>query len=345
MLGLLKNLGRTAPAALNSLARTGGTRAVNFLDDFIRAQLTAGARKAGPSVRKQANKPGLTGFLGEARLAGATPLFQGTAGTVGGIQAAAAGTLAADQTGLTGQIQNTLNQAGPTLDRFFGAVAPQSVQKLGRDMEKYGWGGIGGIVPGEYRGESQAAPERARGTQAILNGQPVYWTGKKYGWQTGPSAAKAGLFGTEVVGDDAFASVGGLAPPAPALPSPSLGGGFVRQAGQLTSPAPSFGGTGGMSNGAGVPALRNNVQERTLSQEVLNAAQQYSAPAGVSLPSFYQGQQQLGRSMEQTGELQRQLQELGGAAGMNNDALMQWAQANPGLAYRELQKLKSRSNR
>jgi hypothetical protein len=98
-----------------------------------------------------------------------------------------------------------------------------------------------------------------------------------------------------------------------------------------------------VSTGAGVPAQRQNVQQRQLSQEVLNAAQQYAAPASVSLPSFYAGQQQLGRSMEQTGELQRQLNELGGAMGMQPEALMQWAQANPGLAYRELQRLQGRN--
>jgi hypothetical protein len=47
--------------------------------------------------------------------------------------------------------------------------------------------------------------------------------------------------------------------------------------------------------------------------------------------------------MEQTGELQRQLKDLGGATGMSNEALMQWAQANPELAYRELMKLQRRS--
>ena len=97
-----------------------------------------------------------------------------------------------------------------------------------------------------------------------------------------------------------------------------------------------------MSNGAGDPALRQNVQNRALTQEVLNAAQQYSPPAGVSLSSFYAGQQQLGRRTAQTGELQRQLKELGGAMGMTPEALMQWAQANPGLAYRELQRLQGR---
>jgi hypothetical protein len=114
------------------------------------------------------------------------------------------------------------------------------------------------------------------------------------------------------------------------------------RAGQQIPPAAPVA-PGTLSNGAGVPAQRQNVQQRALSQEVLNAAQQYSAPAGIALPSFYAGQQQLGRSMEQTGELQRQLKEIGGATGMSNEALMQWAQANPELAYRELMKLKGRN--
>lgn len=133
--------------------------------------------------------------------------------------------------------------------------------------------------------------------------------------------------------------VGGTPPPAPTLPPPP---GFGSQAGRLTPPAPVPLGPGVVSTGAGVPAQRQNVQERALSQEVLNAAQQYSAPTSVPLSSFYEGQQQLGRSMAQTGELQRRLTELGGAAGMTPEALMQWANANPGLAYRELQKLQSR---
>lgn len=143
-------------------------------------------------------------------------------------------------------------------------------------------------------------------------------------------------------------------PPAPTLPPPPGQSSAGAQAGQqtpITADVPvggSFAGGptyrgAGVSTGAGVPALRQNVQNRALTQEVLNAAQQYSAPAGVSLPSFYAGQQQLGRSMEQTGELQRQLKELGGATGMTPEALMQWAQANPGLAYRELQRLQRRN--
>jgi hypothetical protein len=344
MLGILQNLGRSAPAVVSSLAKTGGAKAVGFLDDFIRQQFASAGRRVGSSVRAQANKPGLPGFIGDIRVTAATPVFRGTAGAVGGAYGLGALGVAEKRSGLTGNIENALGQVGPGLDRFFGAVTPRSIQQIGQGMEQYGWGALGGLVPGELKASSTAPPERAKGTQATLNGKPVYWTGSQYGWQSGPSALKAGLLGSEVVGDEAFAGAGGQPPPAPALPPPVFQGGGGQQAGQQTAQPPAFPGSRGMSNGAGVPALRQNVQERALSQEVLNAAQQYSAPSSVSLPSFYQGQQQLGRSMEQTGELQRQLQELGGAAGMSNDALMQWAKANPGLAYRELQKLKSRSS-
>jgi hypothetical protein len=127
---------------------------------------------------------------------------------------------------LTGAIEGGLNQVGPGLDRFFGAVTPKPVQDFGRSMEQYGWGAFNGFVPGEITAASVSTPERAKGTQAILNGKPVYWTGSKYGWQSGPSAAKAGLLGSEVVGDDVFAPVIGttLTPPdAPILPPPQRG--------------------------------------------------------------------------------------------------------------------------
>lgn len=133
--------------------------------------------------------------------------------------------------------------------------------------------------------------------------------------------------------------VGGTPPPAPTLP-PFPGAGS--QAGRQAPPTTTLSGPGVVSTGAGVPAQRQNVQERALSQEVLNAAQQYAAPTNISLSAFYEGQQQLGRSMAQSGELQRRLMELGGAAGMTSDALSQWTKANPALAYRELLKLQER---
>jgi hypothetical protein len=50
---------------------------------------------------------------------------------------------------LPGAIEGGLNQVGPGLDRFFGAVTPKPVQDFGRSMEQYGWGALGGFVPGE----------------------------------------------------------------------------------------------------------------------------------------------------------------------------------------------------
>jgi hypothetical protein len=87
-------------------------------------------------------------------------------------------------------------------------------------------------------------------------------------------------------------------------------------------------------------AQRENVLNRSLSQEVLNAAQQYAAPTSVPLSAFYEGQQQLGRSMMQKGNLVSELQALGAGAGMTPESLQQWAKANPGLAYREMLRLK-----
>lgn len=178
------------------------------------------------------------------------------------------------------------------------------------------------------------------GDPSLRDAQGRIWAGKDYGFQSPESFNK--LFG-----GSQQTTTGGAPPPDPTLP-PFVDTGS--QAGQLTAPptrppaAPAAPGEPVvLSNGAGVPAQRQNVKERQLSQDVLNAAQQYAPPAGVPLSSFYAGQQQLGRSMEQTGELQRRLKELGGAAGMSDQALMAWAQKNPGLAYRELLKLQNRN--
>ena len=129
----------------------------------------------------------------------------------------------------------------------------------------------------------------------------------------------------------------GSVPPAP-NPNSNLSSGL--QAGQLTTPPPSLINRGVVSNGAGVPAQRENVLNRSLSQEVLNAAQQYAAPTNVPLSAFYEGQQQLGRRMMQKGNLVSELQRLGAAPGMAPENLKAWAQANPDLAYREFLRLK-----
>lgn len=67
------------------------------------------------------------------------------------------------------------------------------------------------------------------------------------------------------------------------------------------------------------------------------------APTNVPLSDFYRAQEHLGRHMEQSGELQRRLKDIGGARGMTDQALMDWAQQNPALAYREMFKLEKRA--
>lgn len=163
-----------------------------------------------------------------------------------------------------------------------------------------------------FKTDQTQTQQRPIGSIATLGGNEVSWQGDDLGWQRTYS--------------------GGASPPsAPAPGSPqNLFSG--RQAGQV--------GSNVISNGAGVPAQRSNVVNRALSQEVLNAAQQFNAPANVPLPSFYEGQQQLGRSMMQKGNLVSQLQELGGAPGMTPENLKIWAEKNPALAYREMLRLK-----
>ena len=172
-------------------------------------------------------------------------------------------------------------------------------------------------LPG-FRVNQAQTQQRPIGTIATLNGNEVSWQGDNLGWQR--------------------TYAGGASPPsAPAPGSPqNLFSG--RQAGQVRSNiTPNV-----ISNGAGVPAQKPNVVNRALPQEVLNAAQQFNAPTNVPLPSFYEGQQQLGRSMMQKGTLVSQLQGLGGAPGMTPENLKIWAEKNPALAYRELLKLRER---
>ena len=155
--------------------------------------------------------------------------------------------------------------------------------------------------------------QRPIGTLSQLGGNEVAWQGPDLGWQRTYSEG---------------------ANPPPSAPGSLQDLSSGRQAGQVGSSV--------ISNGAGVPAQRSDVINRALSQEVLNAAQQFNAPANVPLSSYYEGQQQLGRSMMQNGTLVSQLQELGGAPGMTPENLKSWAEKNPALAYREIQKLKGR---
>lgn len=67
------------------------------------------------------------------------------------------------------------------------------------------------------------------------------------------------------------------------------------------------------------------------------------AGGSVTPRDLYRAQEYYGRQMEESGELQRRLKDVGGAAGMSDEALMTWAQKNPALAYREMLKRERRS--
>ena len=104
-------------------------------------------------------------------------------------------------------IENALNQVGPAIDRTVSNIVPDNIEnwagRTAREMEK---GGLMGMVEaplsipfvaaatygqkGGYNTPSTGgtlppdAGGRAYGTQATLNGKPVVWAGKDYGWQS-----------------------------------------------------------------------------------------------------------------------------------------------------------------
>lgn len=69
-------------------------------------------------------------------------------------------------------------------------------------------------APKQARQVKSAIP---KGTKAIRSGSPVFWTGPDYGYQTGATAVRTGLLGSEIVGDEAFAKT-----PVKSLPQPQI---------------------------------------------------------------------------------------------------------------------------
>jgi hypothetical protein len=128
---------------------------------------------------------------------------------VGGV-AIGGGTTLGGALAATNQIEGALNQVGPAVDRFFGQITPQAIQQFGKNQENKGWGGAlematplgflaAPFIPNTQASktaytQSSGSPKGTRpvGTQAVLNGKPVYWGGDDYGWQllnqTGSSA-------------------------------------------------------------------------------------------------------------------------------------------------------------
>jgi hypothetical protein len=299
---------------VGGLLRNLGGQASRFIDRNIQKDIYGAWQRTGVPLRRLAeSRAGIKPLsrLDEAKAFANTRTIQGLGGATG---LAALGSF-------TGNIEDTLNQIGPAVDRTVSSIVPDNIEnwagRTARELEKGGLMGLSGAVfsvpfaaaqtlnqPGGYN-----TAQRPVGTLSQLGGNEVAWRGPDLGWQRTYSE--------------------GANPPPPAPGSlQDLSSG--RRAGQVGSSV--------ISNGAGVPAQRSDVINRALSQEVLNAAQQFNAPANVPLPSFYEGQQQLGRSMMQNGTLVSQLQELGGAPGMTPENLKSWAEKNPALAYRELLK-------
>ena len=109
-------------------------------DQFLRNQAAAAIRRTGlPVLRtaRDASKSNLTRNLAAGRLVSNVPFVQAGVGGVG----AATAIDASNRTGLTGQVEGALNQVGPAVDRFFGAITPQAIQNFGREQEDKGWGG------------------------------------------------------------------------------------------------------------------------------------------------------------------------------------------------------------
>ena len=349
--GLLRNLGGQASRLVDKDIYAAAKRAGIPL-----RQAVEGRFSKGEAARTLANSRILQGAGGFAGLAGLSSF--------------------------TGDIENRLNQVGPAVDRFVSNVVPDNIEnwagRTAREMEKGGLMNMNtlGALIGAAQTYGQTGGyntvQRPVGTKSRLGGNEVSWQGDNLGWQRTysernqnqnqspqnfggsmdvqnqapqrPIGSISTLGGNEVSwqGDNLGwqrTYAGGASPPSvppPGSPQNLFSG---RQAGQVRSNiTPNV-----ISNGAGVPAQRSNVVNRALPQEVLNAAQQFNAPANVPLPSFYEGQQQLGRSMMQNGTLVSQLQGLGGAPGMTPENLKIWAGKNPALAYRELLKLKERA--
>ena len=327
--GLLRNLQRQA-------------------DRLIDKDFYAGFQRAGVPLRRLAESRTGVNPLSKREMA---KVIANTR-TVQGVGGAAGAALLAP---FTGNIENTLNQIGPTVDRFVSNVVPDNVEnwagRTAREIEKTGLWGLSGalftlqFVAVETYGQTGGYNtfQRPVGTLSKLGGKEVAWRGPDLGWQRTYSEGVSPPVGTlSKLGGNEVAWRGpdlgwqrtyseGVSPPSSA---PSLSQDFSsgRQAGQVGSSV--------ISNGAGVPAQRSDVINRALSQEVLNAAQQFNAPANIPLSSYYEGQQQLGRSMMQNGTLVSQLQELGGAPGMTPENLKTWAEKNPALAYRKMLRLK-----
>lgn len=187
------------------------------------------------------------------------------------------------------------------------------------------------------------------GTRSRLKGREVFWTGDKYGWQTGPSALKAGLLGSEVVGDPGFEQATRQASPAPAAPvlppaptqsrapaprttGPAVPGTSAGNAAAVAVKPMTPGGQyqryfvgtemdryfGGRP-GAQMPKDAAAMQEVAILQQ---------APTTMGLSDYYRAQSATGRA-----NMDQIVKQMGYTGDMEK-----WARANPMIAQREYAK-------
>jgi len=191
------------------LLRNLGNQALRFLDKDI----MAGAIRAGVSPKAVVTGGGSMKDLGKTMINMRSLQVPTTAlGTLGAVN---------DQS-FTNKIQNTLNQVGPAIDRTVSDIVPDNLEnwagRTARELEKGGLINMAGgliTVPfaaaqtygqkGGYNTPSTGgtlppdAGGRAYGTQATLNGKPVVWAGKDYGWQS-PKTGSATMYALNAPG-------------------------------------------------------------------------------------------------------------------------------------------------
>jgi hypothetical protein len=175
-----------------------------------------------------------------------------------GIEALAGGELLRRQ---TNNIQNTLNQVGPAIDRTVSNIVPDNLENwAGRTAQELEKGGlinmVGGVITapfaaaqtygqkGGYNTPSTGGtlpPDvggRAYGTQATLNGKPVVWAGKDYGWQS-PKTGSATMNALNSPGTQSR-FIQDAAPASPGSPADRAYAAEKERARQLTEQDPLF---------------------------------------------------------------------------------------------------------
>ena len=161
---------------------------------LLQRDMMSGALRAGVSPRGSLNYPQALKATVNMRTmqAGMPALFMGADAT--------------QNFRATRDIENSLNQIGPAIDRTVSNILPPSIRnplnQFASEQEKQGLGGAltwasgplallaAPLIPNTQLQKANAgtlppdAGGRAYGTQATLNDKPVVWAGKDYGWQS-----------------------------------------------------------------------------------------------------------------------------------------------------------------